>query len=359
MKSRPRLKRKLKVLSNTKCQTDLSFIQNPEPVIQLPLNSEKEWKEKQARESDPYQLSLHNSQSNMDLCLKRNNCLECEKQKRKCANCTLGKLMRQHITGKLKIEDLKSSLTKICLDSDPEYKKTMIEALENFRGNIRERKRASSNRIENFIDAVTCNKSLLIRRNRELDSSEAEEKSKRLPQKPFDSIEQLYLKPEKKRKNVSVENVAVGPSLKIIESVNDDLPVRINYMDQGTDPIVCQDDSDFIKWQIQQMQCCGKLEEIGTYVNYLLKSKSVVDTSMQIYNSVVEIIEPVKKTEVVEIYSVDISFIGDKEDSEEDSEDVKEEFAEAEECIIVKESKSLTAIKRKLSKTKENSCLIS
>lgn len=353
MTPRPRTKRKLKILTSSKCQTDLSLLQNPDPAVPFPINIDKELKGKTDMD-DPYRLSLHNSQSNMDLCLKHYVCLECEKLKRKCANCTLRKLMRQHITGKLKIEDLKSTLTKICLDSDPEYKRTMIEALENFRGNIRERKRTSNNRIESFIDAVTCNKSLLMRRNREF-----EEKSKKLPQKPFDSVEQLYLKPEKKqRKNISVENVAVGPSLKIIETVNDELLVKINHMDQGTDPMICKDNLDLIKRELEEMQCYEKLQEIGKYVDSLLKTKSDIDISLEICESFTEIIEPAKETESFEIVpesvTYELSYIGDSEDSE----DVKEEFAEAEECVI-KESKSFTAIKKKLTKSKENSCLIS
>lgn len=319
--SRLRFKRKVKVLSSSKCQTDLSLITE---------NSDTSIPHQESHDL----ITLHNSQSNMDLSSAKQNvfCTDCEQQSRKCANCTLRKLMRQHMNGKLKIEDLKSTLTKICLDSDPEYKRNMIEALETFRGNIRERKRhtssgsGSSNRIENFIDAIQCNKNILMRRNRECCL---------LPQKQtFDSAERLYLKYEKKRK-ISVENVAVGPSIKVLESVNDEIPIKMNQIDQATDPIQSHSNLESIKSELNQIDCVENLQEILKYVDKLLQTK----WDMQICQSFTEVVEPIKQAEIVE--------------------EENEEFVEAEECLVEKESKSLTAIKKKLSKNKENSCLIS
>lgn len=335
-------KRKLKSLTSVLSQTDPVIIEN------VLLQSKK----------SEIAITLHNSQSNINLCMKHNSiqCLDCEQQKRKCANCTLRKLMRQHITGKLKIEDLKSTLTKVCLDSDSVYKRTMIEALENFRGNIRERKRISGNRIENFIDAVTCNKSILLRRSRELCC----ERTKRLQQKPFDSVEELYFKSDmnKKRRCISMENVAVGPSFKIIESVNDEIPIKMNHIDQATDPIFSKNNLEIIKKELEEMECLEKLQEISRYIDNLLKTKSDMDVSYKkTCHSIIEVIEPQRQTEIFEyapLQEVNVLTIEDG-----DYEDVKEEFVEAEECIL-KETKSLTAIKKtKFNKSKENSCLIS
>lgn len=332
MSPRPHLKRKLKILSSSKCQTDLSLFENPN--LSTPQ-----------QKSDTIDLTLHNSQSNIDVRnMKHGVCIDCEQQlSRKCANCTLRKLMRQHVTGKLKIEELKSTLTKICLDSDSDYKRHMIAALENFRGNIRERKRISGNRIENFIDAVTCNKNILLRRDRELCFAET------------NSVDQLYLKGDagscggassnKKRKCISVENVAVGPSIKILESVNDEIPTKMNHIDQATEPMFSNNNLELIKKELEEMECLEKLQEISKHVDNLLKTKSDMDVALKLCHSFTEMIEQVKQTEILEPPS------GCVEESE--------EFVEAEECCVVKESKSLTGIRKKLNKTKENSCLIS
>lgn len=253
--------------------------------------------------------------------------------------------MRQHVTGKLKIEDLKSTLTRICLDSDSEYRRTMIEALENFRGNIRERKRSSGNRIESFIDAVTSNKSILLRRNRE---------SKRLlPQKPFDSVEELYLK-KQKRCGTSVENVAVGPSFKILESVSDDVPVKMNHVDQATDPLYTCDSLELIKRELEEVECLEKLQDISKHIDVLLKSKSDVDVKTTMTcDGFVEVVAVEKQAEILYFHDAPIEEVINDE-----SDDGREEFVEAEECAL-KEAKSLTVIKKKLNKTKENSCLLS
>lgn len=277
--------------------------------------------------------------------------------------------MRQHVTGKLKIDDLKSTLTKICLDSDSDYKRTMIEALENFRGNIRERKRTSGNRIENFIDAVACNKSILMRRNRELcfnddrdDGDDGNNKSKQKQQKPttFDSVEQLYMKgvSGRRRKSVvSMENVAVGPPLRILESATDDVPVKMNHMDQATEPMCAKNTLDLIKNELEQLECMEKLQEISKHVDYLLKSKC--DPLLKTAESFIEIVRPACKVEICEYLSPEFVIEERLEESEDGGDDVKEEFAEAEDCCAMKESKSLTAIKKKLNKSKENSCLLS
>lgn len=60
----------------------------------------------------------------------QNVCVDCTLLQRQCASCTLMKLMRQHMTGKIDINELRAKLTKICSDEQPEYKKLMIHALE-------------------------------------------------------------------------------------------------------------------------------------------------------------------------------------------------------------------------------------
>lgn len=59
-----------------------------------------------------------------------NMCADCALLQRQCAQCTLMKLMRQHMLGKIDINELRARLTKICSDEQPEYKKLMIHALE-------------------------------------------------------------------------------------------------------------------------------------------------------------------------------------------------------------------------------------
>lgn len=95
------------------------------------------------------------------------SCLDCVFLRRRCAGCTLRKLMRQHIIGKLKVDELKTTLIKICAEATAEYKKTMIKALEEFRESVQEKKTRSrrsmaTNRIENIIDAVATTRNSLM-----------------------------------------------------------------------------------------------------------------------------------------------------------------------------------------------------
>lgn len=243
--------------------------------------------------------------------------------------------MRQHVTGKLSIEDLKTILTKICLDSDPDYKRTMIEALENFKDTIRERKlrTSSANRIDSFIDAVICNRSLRqIRR--------------------FDSFEQIYARPEKRRRVVARESVAVGPFLKVIESTSNDKPVKIDRNDRATYPILHAEDLESIERDRGESECSGKLREIP-HVESMLQSKSEPNVSRQTCVSTTEAVDPEMMAEI-EKADNELFFF----EVEECREDCREVFVEAEECAL-KETKSLTVLKKKFSITKVNSCLLS
>lgn len=187
---KPKQKIKVKTFGCQNCQTEISLLQNPdlfecERMFNIRPNLDKLESGPSPAALDEQRvkrlgLDLHRSHSDMfiayaDTYLHRERdadppkssvdrwsrdvpCSDCARQKRKCAGCMLRKLMRQHITGKLKIEDLKSTLTRICLNSDPEYKRTMIAALENFKGSLHERTRgaAAGSRIQNFIEAVSA-----------------------------------------------------------------------------------------------------------------------------------------------------------------------------------------------------------
>lgn len=119
---------------------------------------------------DVTKLNLHRSRSTMSITPNKGDrsarappeflstnkiCPDCVLLRRKCASCTLRRLLRQHIIGKLKVEDLKGILGRMFSEAEPEYKRTMVLALEHFKTSVKERKPQNScvhNKIADICD---------------------------------------------------------------------------------------------------------------------------------------------------------------------------------------------------------------
>lgn len=296
-------KNKLKTFASQKCQTEISRLSLPQNLTEY----ECECVDLQTIDlpsfefyhSEPSGLNLHHSRSNVHIAFQRIHndyvavngaCAECDVLRRKCATCTLRKLMRQHIIGRLKVDDLKTTLNRICSDAGAEYKRTMIRALENFKENIREKKthlkkNVTANRIENIIDAVLLTRNSLLKTNVGKDESEREDdfpflsleshgeirvisppkcsrqidkekdfptdnlKKKKRTQKILKSpqrkearngenfradatvLEELYQKKDRPKRQTAVRaECAERPTLRVIESTSDDAILKMDRM---------------------------------------------------------------------------------------------------------------------------------
>lgn len=209
-------KTKLKTFASEKSQTEISLLHNPDlsecerlfnirPVLKVTPRAPEARRDflsvfrvDAGRDGDPEPagLSLHHSHSDMhiaeaekcrshlaeprvrvsrptqrkdivDYTSVNKSCLDCVFLRKRCAGCTLRKLMRQHIIGKLKVDELKATLIKICSEATSDYKRSMIKALEEFRQSVQEKKTRSrrsmaTHRIENIIDAVATTRNLLM-----------------------------------------------------------------------------------------------------------------------------------------------------------------------------------------------------